>query len=75
MAGAAKKKRNPFGTFCNVLGTAVVVVVIAALLPLLVKDKKKLGGVIRTVVCQRAGSFALVDMTPAEIGERMEKYL
>lgn len=36
MAGAAKKKRSPFGTFCNVLGTAVIVVVIAALLPLLV---------------------------------------
>ena len=48
---------------------------LAALLPLLVKDKKKLGGVIRTVVCEKAGSFALVDMTPAEIGERMEKYL
>ena len=47
----------------------------AALLPLLTKDKKKLGGVIRTVVCEKAGSFALVDMTPAEIGERMEKYL
>ena len=41
----------------------------------LTKDKKKLGGVIRTVVCEKAGSFALVDMTPAEIGERMEKYL
>ena len=47
----------------------------AALLPLLTKDKKKLGGAIRTVVCQQAGTFALVDMTPAEIGERMEKYL
>ena len=42
MAGAAKKKRSPFGTFCNALGTAVIVIVIAAkcigsMLPLIAK--------------------------------------
>ena len=47
----------------------------AALVPLLAKDKKKLGGAIRTVVCEQAGTFAFVDMTPEEIGERIGRYL
>ena len=47
----------------------------AALVPLLAKDKKKLGGAIRTVVCETAGDFRFVDMAPEEIGERMERYL
>ena len=36
MAAGKKQKKSPFGTFCNVLGTAVVVLVVAALLPFLI---------------------------------------
>ena len=46
-----------------------------ALLPLLVKDKKKIGGAIRAVYVPRAGAFEFIDMTPEELGERMERYL
>ena len=46
-----------------------------ALLPLLVKDKKKINNVIRAVYAPRAGAFEFIDMTPEELGERMERYL
>lgn len=46
-----------------------------ALLPLLVKDKKKIEGAIRAVYVPRAGAYAFIDMTPEELGERMERYL
>ena len=36
MAASKKQKKSPFGVFCNVLGTAVIVAVVAALLPLLI---------------------------------------
>ena len=35
-AAGNKKKKNPFGMFCNVLGTTVIVLVVAVLLPFLV---------------------------------------
>lgn len=35
-AARNKQKKSPFGTFCNVLGTAVIVLVVAALLPLMI---------------------------------------
>lgn len=46
-----------------------------ALLPLLVKDKKKIGEAIRAVYVPRAGAYEFIDMTPEELGERMERYL
>ena len=47
----------------------------AALLPLLVKDKKKIDNAIRAVYVPRAGAYEFIDMTPEELGERMERYL
>ena len=46
-----------------------------ALLPLLVKDKKKIDDAIRAVYVPRTGAFEFIDMTPEELGERMERYL
>ena len=47
----------------------------SALLPLLVKDKKKINDAIRAVYVPRAGAYEFIDMTPEELGERMERYL
>ena len=46
-----------------------------ALLPLLVKDKKKINNAIRAVYVPRAGAYEFIDLTPEELGERMERYL
>ena len=46
-----------------------------ALLPLLRKDKKKIDDAIRAVYVPRAGTYEFIDMTPEELGERMERYL
>ena len=47
----------------------------AALTPLLAKDKKRVKDTVRTVYAETAGTFRFIDMTPEEIGERIEKYL
>ena len=47
----------------------------AALVPLLARDKKRMKDTVRTVYAETAGSFQFVDMTPEEIGERIERYL
>ncbi|MBQ6066608.1 MAG: 3-dehydroquinate synthase [Clostridia bacterium] len=47
----------------------------AALVPLLARDKKRIGDTVRTVYAETAGTFAFMDMTPEEIGERIGRYL